>query len=142
MKKTASLSGRELVKAKTHSSQDILDSTRMGSLARKGAVAGLGYLAGRKMFGTHNAGVNTAGLTLAYSIPKLLVEESQRYSARHFLKQNKGGKLSIVQREEDDKSLDATDLIGAYIGSKTVDDFMDKKSKPKKKYDISESMGD
>ncbi len=143
MQKTASMSGKELIRAKKSTSKDILDSSYTGSIARKGAIAGLGYLAGRKMFGTHGAGAKAAGLTLAYSIPKLLHEAKQKNDAKSFLNQNKGGRLATIQKEEDGKIPGARDMIEAYVGARLINSISSSnKTEPKKKkYNINDSMG-
>lgn len=145
MEKTGSMSGNDMIAAKDSSSKDTLDSSLTASLARKGAIAGLGYLAGQKLFGTHGAGVKGAGLTLTYSVPKLMHETYKKNQAKEFLDKNRGQKLAQIREENKVDNLDKQDLVGAYVGARVIDEFWprdEKKIEPKKKaYNINDSMG-
>ncbi len=152
IKKTASMSGDDMINAENADARDVLNSSRIASVARKAGVAAAAYGAGKYFGGTHSAGVKSAGLATAmYSAPKMLKEEYDRYSAKDFLSKNRGQKLSSIRKKEDGKKFGAEDLIGAYVGARVTDNVigprdvnanvnMKNKSQDKKKFSIKDSL--
>ncbi len=147
MEKKASLTGEELVRAKTAESKHDLNMSRAASIAAKTGLAAAAYAIGRRALGSHSAGVNMAGLTGLYSIPKFLHEEYSRSKAKKFLSKSRNQKLLQVHKEDENKKFGTSNLVDAYIASRLVDEFItprdidvNVKNKSKKKFSIDDAL--
>jgi len=117
-------SAQDAVEAETAKANESLRQSRVGSIVRKAGLAGLGYIVGNKI-GGHGAGKAVAGMTLAYSVPKFIHEESNRSAAKKFKRKNSRQKLLHVKEQMDADKFGTTDIAGAYTMVKGIDHLYD-----------------